>query len=75
MERDKVRTLVVNAQNSKESAIEELLKLFEPLLKSKSMINGQFDEDVFQELSIKFIECTKKFKICYNMDIVQMLKE
>jgi len=75
LERDKVRTLVVNAQNSKESAIEELLKLFEPLLKSKSMINGQFDEDVFQELSIKFNECTKKFKICYNMDIVQMLKE
>lgn len=41
---------------------ESLLEMFTPLLRSKSYLNGIFDEDLYQELTLAFIKSVNKFK-------------
>lgn len=46
-------------QNDKQ-ALEELLIRFDPLIKSKSRINGRVDEDIVQDIREIFIKALKK---------------
>ncbi len=58
-----IEELLKRAQKKDKEAINSLLSMFQPLLKRNSYVNGQLNEDFFQELSIEFLKSIEKFKI------------
>lgn len=57
------KELLLRAQADDQQAKEKLLSLYQPLLMKESVINGIFDEDVYQELCITLLTCIKRFKV------------
>lgn len=57
------KELLIRAKRGEKNALEELLKMYEGLLVRKSIVEGVFDEDLYQELCYKFIQCVDKFKL------------
>jgi hypothetical protein len=55
--------LIIRAKRGENSAIEELLEMCRPLLTKESIVEGVFDEDLYQELCYRFIQCIDKFEI------------
>ena len=55
--------LIIRAKRGENSAIEELLEMYRPLLTKESIVEGVFDEDLYQELCYRFIQCIDKFGI------------
>ena len=53
--------LLYLAKMGDEGAKEELFLQYRPLLISRSMLEGCFCEDLFQELSITFLRCIDGF--------------
>lgn len=41
----------------------EMLKMYHPLLMKESIIDGYYDEDLYQELSIILLKCIRQFSI------------
>lgn len=60
------RILLIKAQMGDTLAQENLLKMYIPYIRKQSFINGKLDEDLYQELCIKFLHCIQKFKIHEN---------
>ena len=56
-------SLLARAKNGDNTAFEILLEKYSPVLKKESVINGSFDEDLFQELCIVFMKCIRRFSI------------
>ncbi len=57
------KELLLRAQADDQQAKEKLLSLSQPLLMKEAVINGVFDEDVYQELCITLLTCIKRFKV------------
>ena len=57
------RMLLLSAQAGNAEAVERLLILYRPLLLKESVVEGQFDEDLYQELCIVFLRCIHGFRI------------
>lgn len=57
------RGILFQAKTGDELAIIELLEMYQPLLLKTSIIEGQYDEDLYQELCITLIKCIEKFKM------------
>ena len=57
------RELLALAKAGNEEAITELLRMYHPLLFQESIVDGEFDEDLYQELCIQFLYCIEKFRI------------
>jgi len=57
------KNLLLQAKAGDEKALTELLLIYRPLLLKESIVNGVFDDDLFQELSIVFLKCVRKFRI------------
>ena len=55
--------LIIRAKRGENSAIEELLEMYRRLLTKESIVEGVFDEDLYQELCYRFIQCIDKFEI------------
>lgn len=55
--------LLTLAQSGNESALEEILIRYRPLLVKESISNGFFDEDLYQELCITLLGCIRNFRI------------
>ena len=55
--------LIIRAKRGENSAIAELLEMYRPLLTKESIVEGVLDEDLYQELCYRFIQCIDKFKI------------
>lgn len=53
---------LLSAQNGDEKAILELMQMYRPLLIKNSIVNGQLDEDLYQELCIIALKCMKGFR-------------
>lgn len=51
------------AQQGNEKAMEKLLNRYDPLLKKGSIIQGHFDEDLYQSLILEFVRAVSAFKI------------
>lgn len=51
------------AQRGSKSAIEDILTLYRPLLIKESIHQGVFDEDLYQELCMTLLNCTRNFHI------------
>lgn len=57
-----VETLV-KAKNGDEKAKEALLNMYRPLLYKEALVDGIFDEDLFQELCLVFLTCVSRFNV------------
>ncbi len=57
------KDLLLQAQAGKESAIEEILARYRPLLLKESICDGVLDEDLYQELCITLLSCIRNFRI------------
>ena len=57
------KELLLRAQAGDQRAQEKLLSLYQPLLMKESMVNGLFDEDVYQELCVTLLTCIRRFQI------------
>lgn len=53
--------ILQRAKNGDEQAKEEIFRMYQPLIKSRARLNGKFDEDLYQELSVVLLECIEKF--------------
>ena len=57
------RDLLLQAQAGNENAFGELLSMYRPLLLKEAIVDGVFDEDLYQELCIVFLRCIKRFRL------------
>jgi len=57
------KELLIRAKENDENAIKEISDMYKPLLLKESIINGVFDEDLYQELWLTFLLCIRKIKI------------
>ena len=57
------KELIIRAKKGEKEAQEALLEMYQPLLSKESIVDGVFDEDLYQELCFKFIHCIDKFEI------------
>lgn len=51
------------AQTGDRQAEQEILGMYKPLLVKESIVDGAFDEDMYQELCLTLIYCIRKFRI------------
>lgn len=56
------REVLLQAKEGKEDAAALLLEMYRPLLIKNAIINGRFDEDLYQELCITFLKCIQVFR-------------
>lgn len=57
------KDLLLQAKTGDEKAFDELLIMYRPLLLKESIVDGVFDEDLYQELCIVFLRCIKRFRL------------
>lgn len=57
------KELLYMAKANEEDAITRLMEMYRPLLVKGSVINGIFDEDLYQEQCITLLRCIKQFRI------------
>ncbi len=62
IEERQLKKLFTMAKQGDEKAISILLILLQPRIRRNSYINGSFNEDCFQELSIRLFTGLKKFQ-------------
>lgn len=56
------KELLLLAQMGNEAAVIMLLEMYKPLLIKNAILNGRFDEDLYQELCIAFWKCIRRFR-------------
>ena len=54
------KELLKQAKIGNDPAIAEIMNMYRPLLIKNSIINGSYDEDLFQELSITLLKCIRQ---------------
>lgn len=57
------KELLIRAQNGEARASQDILEMYKPLLVRESILDGVFDEDMYQELCLTLLYCIKKFRI------------
>ena len=57
------KEMLLLAKAGRESAIMDLLEMYKPLLVKYAIINGRFDEDLYQELCITLLKCIQLFRM------------
>lgn len=60
------KELIIRAKRGENEVQEALLEMYQPLLSKEAIVDGVFDEDLYQELCYKFIQCIDKFDIFEN---------
>ena len=56
------KDILFQAKAGDEQAIITLLEMYKPLLIKTSIIDGEYDEDLYQELCITLMRCIEKFR-------------
>lgn len=57
------RELLSKAKAGDSAAVSALLTMYRPLLMKEAIVEGAFDEDLYQELCLTLLNCILKFKI------------
>ena len=57
-----IYTLGCKVNQYESQAMETLLSMYRPLLMKEAVVNGIFDEDLYQELCIVFLRCVRNFR-------------
>mgnify|MGYP002783404495 FL=1 len=55
--------LLLQARAGDEHAVTDILELYKPLLINASVLDGSYDEDLYQELCIVLLKCINQFRI------------
>lgn len=55
--------LLRQAQEGNMTAITEIWEMYKPLLIKNAIVEGFFDEDLYQELVKVLLECIQRFRI------------
>lgn len=54
--------VLYRAQTGDKEAVLQILEMFRPLLIKNSLVNGRFDEDLYQELRLEVLKCIRGFR-------------
>ncbi len=54
---------LLRAKDGEQEAVVRLLEMYKPLLIKNAVINGKFDEDLYQELCFTLLKCIRKFRM------------
>lgn len=57
------KDLLLQAKQGNEAAVELLLEMYRPLLIKGAILNGHFDEDLYQEQCITLLRCIDMFAV------------
>lgn len=57
------RELLCAAKEKDGDAVNEILRMYKPLLIKESVWNGVFDEDLYQELCVVLLRCIHAVRI------------
>lgn len=57
------KELLLAAKNRDSQAVGGVLELYKPLLLKESIVNGVFDEDLYQELCMVLLRCVEVIRI------------
>lgn len=57
------KELLVSAKKGREEEVVSILEMYKPLLIKNSIINGRFDEDLYQELCVTLLSCIHSFRV------------
>ena len=57
------KELIIRAKKGENEAQEALLEMYQPLLSKESIVDEVFNEDLYQELCYRFVQCVDKFEI------------
>lgn len=55
--------LLLQSKNGSKTAATEILEMYQPLLIKESVINGIYDEDLYQEFCLTLLQCINKIRI------------
>ena len=55
--------LLLQAKEGDADAVLEILEIYKPLLIKNAIVNGRFDEDLYQELASTLLQCIQRFQI------------
>lgn len=55
--------LLLKAKEGNADAVLKILEIYKPLLIKNAIVNGRFDEDLYQELVSTFLQCIQRFQI------------
>lgn len=55
--------LLQQAKEGNQSAILEIVEMYKPLLIKNAIVDGIFDEDLYQELIKVLLLCIKRYKV------------
>lgn len=54
--------LLFQAKADDKEAVEQIVEVYRPLLIKNALVNGIFDEDLYQELMVELMKCIRYFK-------------
>lgn len=57
------KEMMLQAKENEKAAIAELLAMYRPLLLKESIIDGVYDEDLYQEFCLTLLNCIQKFRV------------
>lgn len=57
------KELILLAKENDSRAIGNILNMYRPLLLKESIVEGTFDEDLYQELCLNLLNCIEKFRV------------
>ena len=55
--------LLLKAKEGNADAVLKILEIYKPLLIKNAIVNGRFDEDLYQELVSTLLQCIQRFQI------------
>jgi hypothetical protein len=51
--------ILFRAKMNDKQAIEQIVEMYRPLLIKNALVNGIFDEDLYQELTLELLKCIR----------------
>lgn len=54
--------LLYRAKNGDMDAKAEIFAIFRPIMIKYAVVNGRFDEDLYQELAVELLKCIRYFR-------------
>lgn len=55
--------MLIAAKAGNKQAITSIMDMYQPLLIKESIVDGSYDEDLYQELCITLLKCINQFRI------------
>ena len=55
--------LLFKAKEGNADAVLKILEIYKQLLIKNAIVNGRFDEDLYQELVSELLQCIQRFRI------------